>query len=165
MINIKYAHKFSKDDISKIEYYEIAIADTAQTWDCHHRLEFTLDGEFAHSRDNLKRLGMYYDRPYFELIFLTHSKHQILHNKGKKLAAKTRQKISDHNGMKGKHLTSETKKRISESNKGKHFTNGMYGRLGPMKGKHHTEEALRKISEASKARWARYRAEKLNEQN
>ena len=47
MICIKTAKKFCKDDISKIENYDKAIADTTQTYECHHRLELTLDGEQA----------------------------------------------------------------------------------------------------------------------
>ena len=77
------ANAFCKDDISKIENYDKAIADTTQTWHCHHRLELTLEREFAHSKEELKRLGMYYHRPYFELIFLTNSEHNRLHHKGK----------------------------------------------------------------------------------
>ena len=65
MINERSAHLFCKDDISKIENYELAKNDTSQTWDIHHRLELTLDGEFAHTSEELKRLCMYYNRPYF----------------------------------------------------------------------------------------------------
>ena len=39
---VKY---FCKDDITKIENYELAMADTEEVWHCHHRLELTLDGE------------------------------------------------------------------------------------------------------------------------
>lgn len=66
MINELYTHAYCKDDISKIENYDKAMADTAQTWALHHRLELTLDGEFAHTAEELKRLDMYYNRPYFE---------------------------------------------------------------------------------------------------
>lgn len=73
------ANKFCKDDISKIENYDKAISDTTQTWECHHKLELTLNGEFAHTKKELIRLEIYYDRPYFELIFLTKSEHSSLH--------------------------------------------------------------------------------------
>lgn len=69
-----------KGDLTKIENYDKAVADTTQTWVCHHRLELTLDGEFAHKAEDLERMGMYYNRPYFELIFLTPSEHWILHS-------------------------------------------------------------------------------------
>lgn len=71
--------KYCRDDISKIENYEQAINDKEHKWDCHHRLELTLDGEYAHNIEDLKRMGMYYDRPYFELIFIKHSEHVSLH--------------------------------------------------------------------------------------
>lgn len=35
----KYLGHFCRDDLSKIENYDKAMADSAQTWDCHHRLE------------------------------------------------------------------------------------------------------------------------------
>lgn len=63
----------------KIENYELAKADNFKGWDIHHRLELTLDGDFAHSKEDLIRLGMYYNRPYFELIFLRHNEHSKLH--------------------------------------------------------------------------------------
>ena len=58
MISERQAKRFCKDELFKIENYDKAIADTTHTWDLHHRLELTLDGEFAHSREELKRLGM-----------------------------------------------------------------------------------------------------------
>ena len=64
-----------------IENYDKALADEFKGWMLHHRLECTLDGEFAHSADELKRMGMYYNRPYYELIYLTHSEHSKLHYK------------------------------------------------------------------------------------
>lgn len=100
MINLIYANKFCKDDISKIENYDKAVADTTQTWHLHHRLELTLDGKFAHSKANLIRLGMYYNRPYFELIFLTRAEHNKLHHKGKTVSNDTRKKIAE--SLKGK---------------------------------------------------------------
>lgn len=64
-----------------IENYDKALADEFKGWMLHHRLECTIDGEFAHSAEELKRLGMYYNRPYYELIYLTHSEHSKLHYK------------------------------------------------------------------------------------
>lgn len=48
MINERLAKAYCRDDIYKIENYDKAIADTTQTWICHHRLELTLDGEYMH---------------------------------------------------------------------------------------------------------------------
>lgn len=70
--------KFCRDDLSKIENYQDAI-NSSEQYVLHHRLELTLDGEFAHTAEELQRLGMYYDRPYFELIFLPCSVHSKLH--------------------------------------------------------------------------------------
>ena len=83
MINIKKQKQkhFCKDDYSLIENYDKAVNDTTQYWHLHHRLELTLDGEYAHSVEDLIRLGMYYDRPYFELIYLPNSEHTKIHNK------------------------------------------------------------------------------------
>ena len=68
-------------EIHLIENYDKAMEDTTQTWVCHHRLELTMNGEYAHNVDELKRMGMYYNRPYFELIFLKAKEHSILHGK------------------------------------------------------------------------------------
>lgn len=144
MINkFKYALKrVCKDDPSLIENYNKAVNDDTQMWVLHHRLELTLDGEYAHSKEELIRLGMYYRRPYFELIFLTRSDHQKLHahNKYRKTLSKalsgrivsdetrkkllghavsdeTRKKISD--AQIGKRLSAEHKEKLSNAHKGK----------------------------------------------
>lgn len=141
MINEKQAKKYCRDDISKIENYEKAIDDKTQTWDLHHRLELTLDGEFALSHKQLKMHDMYYNRPYYELIFLTHSEHTRLHNMNR--SDDTRKKMSEANKgktspRKGVTLSEETRRKMSESHKGRTFT----------------EEHRRKISEAVKRRRA-----------
>jgi len=74
----KEIHKICKDDPSLIENYDKAIADK-EKWICHHRLELTLDGDFALSKEELIRFGMYYHRPYFELIFLPWNEHTKIH--------------------------------------------------------------------------------------
>ena len=71
---------YCKDDISLIENYEEAVNDDENLWCLHHRLGLTINGEFAHTAKELKRLGMYYNRPYFELIFLKFSEHSRIHN-------------------------------------------------------------------------------------
>ena len=141
MINELYTHAYCKDDISKIENYDKAMTDAAQTWVLHHRLELTLDGEFAHTAEELKRLDMYYNRPYFELIFLTKSEHNRLHNKGK------------NHPLYGKHLSDEHRRKISDAVKGEN--NPFYGKSSPMKGRRHSEETRKKMSEAAKRRYVR----------
>ena len=153
MINEQLAHKYCKDDITKIENYNKAIDDTTQTWDVHHRLEFTLDGEFAHSPSDLKRMNMYYDRPYFELIFLTKSEHIRLHRTGQPSSADTRKKISE--ARKGHTVSEETKRKISEAHKGKKghtFSDETKQRISEaLKGRTISDEHRKKISEARKA--------------
>ena len=122
MIRIASAKSFYRDDYTKIENYKEAVNANTQTWELHHRNEFTLDGEFAHTANELKAINMYFKRPANELIFLPKSVHKSLHSKNRKISEETRKKISD------------AKK----------------GKSGPMKGKHHSEETRRKISEASK---------------
>ena len=98
------------NDFTKIENYEKAIADIAQTWQCHHRLEtHNSDGterpkNAQLSKAELIALGMYYNRPAEELIFLTEVDHKRLHNAGKKRI----------------HFSEEWKRKMSEAHKGKH---------------------------------------------
>ena len=111
MISESQSRKFCRDDISKIENYDLAIADKTQTWDLHHRLELTLDGEFALTRDQLKMHDMYYQRPYYELIFLTHTEHRRLHNRA--LSDEARRKISEA----AKNMSEEHRRKLSEAAK------------------------------------------------
>lgn len=66
MVNEKYAKSYCKEDISKIENYDKAIADTTQTWECHHRDEVRIlpSGmkEIRSSKD-LIAMGRYYSCP------------------------------------------------------------------------------------------------------
>ena len=75
---------YCRDDISKIENYELAKADNFVGWECHHRNELTVNGEFAHTAAELKQMNMYYNRPYFELIFLRRTEHCKLHTRAQK---------------------------------------------------------------------------------
>ena len=123
------AHLFERycKDYENIENYYKAAADNFKGWHCHHRLEtHNSDGErrlVDISYKELKALGMYYNRPASELIFLTASEHNAF-KKGKSPSEEARKKMSD--AKKGKQLTEETKKKISEMRKGK----------TPNKGKH-----------------------------
>jgi len=131
MINEGAAHLYCRDDISKIENYNKAIADTTQTWHLHHRDEVRIlpsGMKVYRSRAELKENGRYYHCPANELIFLTCSEHKRLHTEGK-------------------HLSEELRKKLSAANKGKHHKG--------MKGKTFTDEHRRKMAEAAKRRWAR----------
>lgn len=79
---------YRTNEQDKIENYEKAKKDNFVGWVIHHRLELTLNGEFAHTAAELIRMGMYYERPYFELIYLTKSEHVRIHRKGIKLPEK-----------------------------------------------------------------------------
>lgn len=134
MICEEHVKRFCKD-FTKIENYDKAMADTTQVWDCHHRMEtHNSDGEkrlVDLSRPELKALGMYYDQPPEELIFLTREEHIKLHHKGKKRAPFSEEwkaKLSaankgEKNPMYGKHHSDETKARMSASGKGRHWYN------------------------------------------
>ena len=134
-------------DYENIENYEKALADNFKGWCVHHRLEtHNSDGErrpMDITRNELNALGMYYDRPPEELIFLTRSEHMSLHQKWNKRSAETRRKMSKPKSV-------EHKKNISEAMKGK---------PGPNKGKKFSEETRNKMSEAHKGKniWSRGR--------
>ena len=135
-----------------IENYEKALADNFKGWHCHHRLEtHNSDGErrlVDISYNELKALGMYYNRPPEELIFLRKGEHSKLHNKGRTLSDEHKKKISEankgeNNGMFGKHHSKEAIKKNSEAHKGEKH---------PMYGKHLSEETKNKLSEELKGR-------------
>ena len=127
-------HKFEKfcKSPENIENYEKAKADNFKGWDCHHRLE--THNSYGERRlvdittEELISIGMYFDRPSSELIFMKHGEHSSLHkpseetkkkmslsNKGKKRSEETRKKIAEAK----KNMSSETRKKLSEANKGK----------------------------------------------
>lgn len=166
------------DDLSKIENYETAINDNTQTYDCHHRLEtHNSDGnarDVIITHDELVSLGVYYDRPASELIFLTRKEHNKVHEKyviSRSTSSEALYKNSIHNtgelnGFYGKHHSNETKKMISESHKGKHYYNNgvievlryecpegfVPGGLTKGLGRKLSEEHKSKISKANKNR-------------
>lgn len=180
MICISQAKKYCNEDLSKIENYDKAIADTSQTWQLHHRLETHFaDGterpiKSRLSLQELKSLEVYYNRPANELIFLTRHDHASLHmkgnswnigndyNKGRKKSEETRKKLSE--AAKGKHLSEEHKRKISEGNKGKHkggykLSEDHKRKLSAInKGRKRSDEARQRMSEAQKAAWARRRS-------
>ena len=111
MIKIENVKTYCCEDPSLIENYDKAIADTKQTWDCHHRGEVLPCGRF--SIDDLKKFGLYYKRPASELIFLTPTAHRRLHFKGIPRSEEHKKAISD--AKKGVPLSEDHKKSISEA--------------------------------------------------
>ena len=174
---MKNFEKYCKEP-EKIENYEKAKADDFKGWECHHRLEtHNSDGErrlVDISYKELKALGMYYNRPASELIFLTVKEHNAF-NKGKQRSEETKKKIGaaskgnknflghrhtdeaknkiaeamkgENNPFYGKHHSEESKKKNSEAHKGKHL-----GKDNPFYGKHHSEEIKKRIGAANKVR-------------
>ena len=111
---------YREEEQHLIENYELAKADDFKGWVLHHRLEFDLEGKEVHTPESLIRLGMYYNRPYFELIYLTRSEHNRLHRIGKHASNETKNKLSEsHKGKpswnKGISQTQETKDKIRET--------------------------------------------------
>jgi hypothetical protein len=162
MINEYSAKRFCCEDISLIENYNESINDESQTWALHHKLEIELNK----SKQELIDLGLYYNRPAAELIFLTKSEHHRLHmnnmtnthklhhliamktRKTHIVKDETRKKMSEsHKGIvswnKGISHSEETKRKMSESQKRIKRT-WLIGQISPMKGKHHIEESNEK---------------------
>ena len=152
------AKKFCRDDISLIENYSEALADTTQVWYVHHR-----NGEPCTGlrRADLKKMNMYYNRPASELKFVTYKMHDAIHgnstnwgkaNKGKQLSTEHKRKIAI--ARKGKKLSDDTKAKMSASRTGvkltskhkKAISDGLFGHVmssdtkskisAAMKGKH-----------------------------
>ena len=154
--------RFCKEP-EKIENYEKALADNFKGWECHHRLQTWNSGGERRlvniSAAELQALGMYYNRPASELIFLTTREHRLLHNEGeynpmygKQLSEETKKRLSEsrkgeNNAMYGRHHSTESKQKMSESHKGKKL-----GKDNPFYGKKHSEEARRKISDAHRGK-------------
>lgn len=130
------------NDIRDIEGYDKAVV-SKEKYDCHHRLEtHTSDGERRKvdiSKEELIALGMYYNRPASELVFMTCAEHTKLHKTGRHLSEEQKRRIGKSNSIankgkpsnrRGVHLSEEQKRHLSEINKGKH----------------HSEETKRKMS-------------------
>ena len=79
MINEKNAKRFCSEDISFIENYQAAISDQTRTWDVHHRRECDENGRTLFTHKQLKEMGLYFNRPASELVFVTRSMHWKLH--------------------------------------------------------------------------------------
>lgn len=150
MINENKVKRFCCEDISLIENYDKAINDPNTCWHCHHRNEFFAG--ISVSMNLLKDIGLYYDCPADELIFLSMKEHRSLH--GRNMSKNTLAKLS--RTSKGRCHSDEVKKRISDSKKknyhpyrGKHLSRDMRMKMSKaLKGRVFSEEHRRKISEA-----------------
>lgn len=169
MISEIQARKFCYE-VENIENYDRAIADTENIWDCHHRGEILPCGMYSVS--DLKKFGLYWNRPASELIFLTKAEHTRLHMKGRKLSEERKRKMSEamkgNKYFQGKKHSEETKRKISLGSQGNHSNLGRkfseehkrkiaeakMGEKNPFFGRKHSEETRRKMSEAAKRRRA-----------
>ena len=150
-------HEFERycKEPEKIENYEKAKKDNFKGWHCHHRLEtHNSDGERRPvdiPKKELKALGMYYNRPASELIFLPESEHNAI----RKVSDETRRMMGE--SKKGEKNPNYGK---PAWNKGKKMSEEFCRKLREArKGKHHTEETRRKMGEAHKGKniWTRGR--------
>lgn len=77
------------ENYTEIENYDKALEDKFVNWQCHHRLETHFsDGtprplNAQLTFEELKALGMYYNRPAEELILMPMKEHRRLHLCGK----------------------------------------------------------------------------------
>lgn len=120
MIDIRRAREYCYQDISLIENYDKAVADTEQTWQCHHRNEIIMNC----GKKELISKGAYYCRPARELVFLTEFDHKRIHGvgkpsgmKGKSQSQSARQSISQK--LSGRKLSEEHKKKLKPALGGK----------------------------------------------
>lgn len=130
MINSNSVKRYCCENISLIENYYKAIADTTQVWETHHRLETdkNLSGK------ELIAMDMYYHRPASELIFLTPFEHRSLHHKDKPKSEETKAKM-----RKPRSEVTKTKMRKPK----------------PWNSYKRSEETRKKMSESIKEAWKR----------
>ena len=86
-------------------------------WQVHTHLGYKKDYDIHHIDENKMNNSL------SNLVYLTHSEHMKIHNKGKTLSEEIKRKISAANkGEKhpryGKQLSEETKRKISDSQEG-----------------------------------------------
>ena len=79
MINEKMAKRYCSEDIDLIQNYQQAITDKTRTWDMHHRRECDANGRTLFTQNQLKEMGLYFNRPASELMFVTRAMHKKLH--------------------------------------------------------------------------------------
>ena len=110
--------RYCYEPLWMIEGYEEAVK-SPEKWDCHHRVETIMNC----GRKELIAKGCYYHRPAHELIFLPHDEHVKLHNSGRHLSEKTKEKMRE--AKLGKRLSEETKEKIRQA--GLREKNPVYG--------------------------------------
>lgn len=128
MISERSAKAYCKD-FTKIENYEATIADTTQTWICHHKLEAFL------TMKELKEIGRYYNLPARELVFVKNEKeHQEWPHKGhiEKIDKYNHNLVKHYENQwnKGRHWSKEHKEKFSKTVENRiWWTNGVINKL------------------------------------
>lgn len=74
-----YGTSYREEDRHLIENYDLAKESNFKKYILIHRLEFDLEGNIVHTKESLKRLGMYYNRPHYELKYITMKEYAKLH--------------------------------------------------------------------------------------
>lgn len=151
---------YCSEDISLIENYDKAKNDNTQVWVIHHRLETHkykdrkreewIERDESVPQKELKALGLYYNRPAKELIFMTRPDHQKLHNRLLYSSVEAREYMAKQllGKNKGKTHTEEEKIKMREAWQLRHEQ----GYVSPNRGRHMSEEQKRKISEAKRGK-------------
>lgn len=71
---IQKLKKYCREPLENIKGYKEAVESEGR-YDCHHINELTF------TRDELKKMNMYYNRPASELVFMKAEEHRKWHNK------------------------------------------------------------------------------------
>lgn len=71
--------------VELIEKYELAKANGFKGWDIHHRLELHPDCSLRFTKKSLVKLGLYYNRPPNELIWIDRTEHHKIHNESRRM--------------------------------------------------------------------------------
>lgn len=138
-------------ELNKVENYELAKSENFVDWSLHHRLETHFsNGDPRPKKCNLtvkelKALGMYYNRPADELLFMRKSDHMRLHA----LASNNFKPQFGNQYKKGYHPSVETRARISETSKAVV----------------HTQDWNKKVGESQKKYWDNLSSEEKNKRS
>ena len=158
----KRAYMYCREDLSLIENYDKAINDSTQIWRCHHRLEIQDEGKIIYTSKQLENLGLYYNRPASELIFLTLSEHNYLH--AKYTSKEKRDKFTS--SMRGKSPTAEHRKHLSEALKGRRMSEEEKAchkkHWEEQKGKSFSKEIREKMSKSHKENFTQEMREEVS---
>lgn len=154
MISISSVELYCYEDISLIENYNEAINSDKQ-YVCHHKNEIILNK----SRIELIKMGLYYNRPANELIFLTRSEHSHIHTNGNNNPMYGKNDVNNPNY--GSHRTQEQKNNISKSLLGRKLSEEHKNKISiktkgennPMYSKKHSEKSKQLMSIHKKGKY------------